>query len=327
LWADTDGVQRNRWILFPVGRAELVSYLNREVPLLDLVTGASFHWVLDDTHKTSTADEGHARRDSYRNLIRIEGLAQISEYLPSKESYFDESLTNDVSMAMDITPESFTVPIDGRWFISDLDKFSKSYSHVYAFLYATRPQFVTNIGERLGRFLRAPWTGGYSRINLFTALEQVIPAVHGLQIRSIEYASPGDITIEALRSVGDDIKLLAIRCAENSVAIRDAVKKVNQALSDNHLRKRNLSTVSDAVVPLDAQRLTLLKDRCLDIAKLLGLEAEIEILREQSPNTIVFSKAVLAIVKQTDRLVDFQSQGLLDLYRAPHDLNDGSEIA
>lgn len=314
-WADTDSAQKNRWILFSVERENLVQYLKKETSLLNLINCTNSLWVLDESHKVASDVAILKRRDSYRSLIEISHPAQLSEYLPLEDSYFDESLTNDVSMETEMNPESFSIPIDGRWFFSDLDRFSKSYSHVYAFLYATRPQFITNISDRLGRFMRSPWTGGYSRLNLFTALEQVIPALHGLQIKKIEYASPGKITIEALRSVGEDIKMLTLKCATNSLAIKEATKKINQTLADSNLRRRNLSKLTDALVPLDIPKLKLLKEYCAEIANLLSLEAGIDLLREQSPNTIVFSKAVLAIVKQIDRLADFQNQGLLDLDR------------
>ncbi len=313
LWADTDEKQTNRWIIFPVVRKDLVAYLNKGESLLSLVTKANRHLILDDTRKSVLGESGKTSRESHRTLRSISDISVINHYMPSSESFFDETLTTDISLNETLQPESYQVPIDGRWFISDLDKFSKAYGNVYAFLYATRPQFITNLSEKVGRFLRSPWTGGYSRVNLFSAMEQLIPAVHGLEIRKISYASPGDIEIEALKSVGDDIKRTTLNFLTHRVEIREATKAINQTLSELSLRRRNVSTVSDEALGVSVDHLSFLNLKCTSIADFLGLGIEISSIKHQSPNTVIFSKAVLAVVRQLDRLVDFQMQGLLDL--------------
>ncbi|EEF27747.1 conserved hypothetical protein [Ricinus communis] len=207
LWCDTDGKQIQRWLLFPVTRPQLVAYLTKESALLPLVLQAPQRLMVDTTFQDVFTDEGVLKgRSHHRSIKDVTGTAdEIAEYLPTEESFFDEELAPDISLATELNPTSFDVPIDGQWFFADLDRFSKIYSQLYAFFYCTKPRFVNNLGGRVKRYLASPWTGGYSRINLFEALKGLIPSLHDLEIKQIRYASPGEIKIEALESVGLDL--------------------------------------------------------------------------------------------------------------------------
>jgi hypothetical protein len=47
LWCDTDNRTKERWLLFPVSRLNLISFLEKEKPLLSLVQEAKERWFLD----------------------------------------------------------------------------------------------------------------------------------------------------------------------------------------------------------------------------------------------------------------------------------------
>lgn len=319
IWCDTDGAKRERWMVFPVSRCLLIAYLERSSSLLDLVVGAESTYILDI--KSASVEQRHGDSPSAANdgslsasrRLKKVSVSEIAEYLPSSESLFEEEFTPDISLARELVPVSFDLPIDGDWFLADLNKFSKIYSQLYAFFYCTKPRFVTNIGERVRSYLSAPWTGGYSRVNLFEALKKAVPSLHDLEIKSINYASPGEIRIEALKSVGDGVASVMKNYLDNKAFMVDAEKSINTLLSSNHLRRLDLSSKSNAQLFLNSENINFLIEKGGLIAGKLGCVEEFNKIAEYSPNTVVSAKAQLSVLARIKKLAEFQASGLTDL--------------
>ncbi len=317
LWCDTDGERMQRWLAFPVSRADLVAYLTKAAPLLSLLYAADQRFVIDATFQDLFDDDGMPKGRTHHRSVKdvSDAFSEILEYLPSDESFFDEELAPDISLAKEVSPSVFEVPIDGQWFFSDLDRFSKVYSQLYAFFYCTKPRFVNNLGGRVRRYLTAPWTGGYSRVNLFEALKGLIPSLHDLQIKKIRYASPGEIEIEALESVGDSISNAVRLYLQAQDSIDAAERMVGQLLSSNKLKRADLSASRDDQLPLTKENLDFLLSKKKEIGSALGIEVELNLLNEYSPNIVVSMKVLVAMVARIRRLAAFQMEGQLDLDR------------
>lgn len=320
LWCDTDNKTKERWMLFPVSRSNLISFLERQKPLLTLVQEAKGRWFLDYSKITLQPDQEkpaeHAKSFS-RELRNADKVDFLKEYLPTQNSFFDEELAPNISVARELSPTIYNVPIDGDWFIKDLDNFSNVYSQLYAFFYCTKPQFMTDIGNRVQRLLEAPWKGGFSRINLFEALQKNVPAVHDLKIHQMKYASPGDITIEALESVGGSVKN-AVICYRKKVAEVSAdMKSLNTVLGDRALRRVDLSRYSDLKLPLSDDDKKYIVEKTWALAATLAIEAEFADLSSRSPNIVVSAKVLLAVASRIERMAHFEDSGLLDLERKP----------
>lgn len=317
LWCDTDGIKKERWLLFPIGRKDLIDYLEKKSALLNLVNDASVKYLLDitfnieaDASSVSLMSEGMIM---HRHLKQV-AMDDIQEYLPSQDSFFNDELAPDISLARELSPAPYDVPIDGNWFIGDLQKFSQIYAQVYAFLYCTKPRFVANIGDKVKSYLRSPWTGGYSRVNLFEALKKAVPALHELQIKQIRYASPGEIRIEALKSVGWSISKTVKSYLDHKSELDDAEKGVNMLLSSNHLRRADVSDkCDDELRMLTPENKKFLKEKGDLIAAALDCVEEFSRISEYSPNIIVSAKVQLALLIRVRKLADFQKMGLIDL--------------
>jgi hypothetical protein len=322
LWCDTDNRSKERWLLFPVSRANLISYLEKSSTLLELVQEAKKRWLLDYERlvqpRGDTKAVEHTKSFS-RELRESNDSSMLYEYLPAVDSYFDEELAPNISVARELSPTKFNVPIDGNWFIKDLDNFSNVYSQLYAFFYCTKPQFITDIGNRVQRLLGAPWTGGFSRVNLFDALQKNVPAVHDLKIHQMKYASPGDITIEALESVGASVKSSVIRYREERTELVSIVRSLNIMLSDKALKRLDLSKYTDLKLPLTQQDKDYIAEKMDALASLLAIENEFSDLSARSPNIVVSAKVLLSVVSRIERMADFAAAGLLDLERNPSD--------
>jgi len=324
-WCDTDKKSKERWLLFPVSREDLIAYLEAKKNLLELVTSAKKRWFMDYSRisQKPTDDPASEPTKSYsRELREVTDSALLEEYLPTADSYFDEELAPNISVTRELSPKLYDVPIDGNWFIKDLDNFCNVYSQLYAFFYCTKPQFMTDIGNRVHRLLEAPWKGGFSRVNLFEALQKNVPAVHDLKIHEMAYASPGDITIEALESVGSSVKNTVIRYKSEITEIGLAVRSLNAVLSAKALRRVDLSKYSDAKLPLTDQDKSFISEKMQVIADSLCIQSEFVDLASRSPNMVVSAKVLLSVVSRIERLADFQAAGLLDLERNSKKSND-----
>lgn len=317
-WCDTDGKSKERWLLFPVSREDLIAYLEAKKNLLELVRSAKKRWFMEYSRVSQKPGDEQIYEQSKsftRELREVSDANFLNEYLPTSDSYFDEELAPNISVTRELSPTLYNVPIDGNWFIKDLDNFSNVYSQLYAFFYCTKPQFMTDIGSKVHRLLEAPWKGGFSRVNLFDALQKNVPAVHDLKIHEMAYASPGDITIEALESVGASVKNTVIRYRSEVSEIGIAVRSLNAVLSDKALRRVDLSKYSDTKLPLTEQDKLFISEKMQCVADLLSIQSEFNDLASRSPNIVVSAKVLLSVVSRIERLADFQATGLLDLER------------
>jgi|GEM_PF-3905072 len=316
LWCDTDG-SRHRWLLFRTTRELLVEYLDKKNPLLKLVTESTKLLALDEGAITY-ADAGTSRKKLTKRLLKRVSLEDVSDYLPADDSYFDEELTRDLDLTKQIVPSLYDLPIDGSWFGKDFEHLFKRYERVYAFFYATRPQFVTTIGGILERCLRAPWMGGASRVHLYSQLAQQIPAIHSLRVKHLAYGSPGAIRFEALPSIGESIAKTTTSFIENEDAIARHFDCIQKILTNANLRSEDLSAVADASVPLNDDKKSELKDACASIATVLDVESEFAALVHHSPNVVVFSKAVQSFVRQLTLLAAFQADDMVKFSPEAH---------
>lgn len=320
LWCDTDGYKKERYIVQSVDRAVLLSYLQKTLTLRGLIESNDVKFLLDVTSNSSLAKNSDSKRnsrDSHRYLKRVSDISTLSGYLPSDDSYFDEELSPDVNLTNELAPTRYAVDILGDWFVTDLSQFSAVYEQIYDFLYCTAPRFVTNIGERIRGCLHAPWTGGFSRVHLFRALKQFVPSLHDLRVQKISYASPGQIEIEALPSVGKAITDVVARYLVFSDRLKELENKVDKFLAQALFKRQDLSLVSDSGLALPAENRKYLESWLDEISKKLQCTDEMSRINEYSPNIIVSAKVTLAFLTRVRRLAKFQNAGLVQFTNAP----------
>jgi hypothetical protein len=324
LWADTDNESRERWLLFKVGRTDLSGYLQSEVPLKMLVEGAS-RLLLLEIRAGEAEEREHAReRPKPKRYLKSVELGTVVGYVPHEDSLFDPSLTTDLDLAKQIVPSNYEVPIHGDWFESDFEYLFKRYRRLYAFFYATRPRFVKPVQQKLKERLRAPWRGGSSRVNMYGQLARELPAIHALRVSKIEYASPGFVRFEALPEIGDSIQTSTMRFLDYEPIVTQQTSAIKKILDRESLNKEDLSGIPDAALPLDDSARAALLEHCSAIAICLQTEDEFETLRKNSPNLVVYSKAVNSVVRQLHMLALLQRQGMLnfDQLEDPFDIAD-----
>jgi hypothetical protein len=313
MWCDRSRTERFRWILFPTSRENLSAYFTKDKSLQVLFRRAEKYWLLDRSgwsDEPASTDDAEKPKTPRRSLMAV-GLDQLGDYVPSADSNFDESLSNDLDISKHVVPSKFAVQIKGTWFGEDVQMFFRRFEMLYSFFYATRPQFVRTVRYKLRHLLQMPWTGGFSRVHLYLQLRKEIPALHVLKVSRLQYASPGSLQFEAISNVGKRIREVASLLIKHEDQIMAAAKEVRTILSKNKLSTSDLSRVPESRIPLTAKELEIVIADCAKIATLLEIEEELSILRSEAPNSIVYSKAVVSLVGQLDRLAEFNRQSML----------------
>ncbi|QRY31810.1 hypothetical protein JVX96_00300 [Variovorax sp. PDNC026] len=318
LWCDTDRVKINRWMLIKTPRTVLVGFFSQAITLRTLISNSPSVIMLDETAVRSEKvdDLGIPQEPTIslkRKYTKLDDPTDVQAYWPSERSFFNPELAEGIDIHQEFAPSKHLIPVDGRWYFKDLDSFSRTYAKLYSFLYSTKPQFINSMSARLYSLLRAPWTGGYSRVNLFSSLRRGLPALHDLQIDSFSYASPGAIEVEALPSICEDVSKVIISSEGQWPRLTVYDKIIDTVISRHKLRKVDLSMVPNEHLPFTHEEAQTLEDSCAEICSLLGIRDRIDALRDAAPNLIVYAKAVQALLGQVQKLNAFQEQGLLNL--------------
>lgn len=209
-----------------------------------------------------------------------------------------------------IDPEAYRVLLDGRWRLEDLYEFPHAFSQCYAFIYCLDSELSPRDRERINdAFVGYPWRGGYSYVNIYTVLQNQVPAEERPTIKSISYASPGwldiflnpDVAIQVAKSVG----ILAGSAAAAAKAYATSMKFLSQVAVD---RKR---------AQLQLMQLTRAQHKefmsmCEDMAKFLGFK-NVKELHKHTGNPEVSLKLLAAHYRRTNQLVQFVKEGKVKL--------------
>lgn len=321
LWCDTDEIKINRWMLLRLSRKNLIDFFNKTVNLRSLIHNKQWIIILDETVSSTTKTDEFGASQSptislKRKFTKISNPDSLIEYWPSEKSFFNPELAEGIDIQQQFSPSKHLIPVNGRWFFKDLDSFSRTYAKLYSFLYSTKPQFINSMNQRLHELLRAPWTGGYSRVNLFSHLRRGLPALHDLQIDSFNYASPGAIEVEALTSICEDVTRTVISSSTNWPQLTVYDRMIDTVIARHKLKKVDLSLISNEELPFTDEEMRTLENACSDICELMDISDRLNALRCAAPNSIVFAKAVQALLRQVEKLTVFQEQGLLNLEKS-----------
>jgi hypothetical protein len=312
LWADTDSSYRHRFLLFTVSRKDLDAYLRKAMSLRAVLDESHIVWLLEELRTPARTSKEKERVT--RHLWDVPTLEEVGDYLPTEDSLFEPSLAPDIDLTKDLLPERYDVPIKGTWFGRDFEYLFKRYERIYSFFYATQPRFVRTINVTLHRVLRAPWKGGYSRVNLYTRLAEVLPAQFALKIAKLNFASPGDVKFEAIPSIGESIRQTTLRYLDNEARIDKCSKRIRRILTSARLNRVDLSARSEGSIKLSIKQRKELEEAIGLIGRTLAVSDEMKALRDHSPNSVVFAKAVVSFARQVHKLANLQRQEMLNFH-------------
>ncbi|WP_152669960.1 hypothetical protein [Lysobacter capsici] len=193
LWVDCDRYH-NRWVVTPINRQDLDSYLQEKLTLRHVIDKAELLLVFE---ATKSAQRRNARYITPDNLP--------DSYKPTKNSFLYESIATDAARQLtQVRPKKYKIMLDGELYIDDIATVPRLYQQLYSFHYGLFNVGRPAVKEALTRLL-SKWKGGINAVNIFTGLRSVTPSIHRARVVHLQYNSPGHIELELLKDLADEI--------------------------------------------------------------------------------------------------------------------------
>jgi hypothetical protein len=197
------------------------------------------------------------------------------------------------------------VLIDGRWGLPDMRRFASLFGNAYSFLYSLRPKDGHVEQRTRALFGKYPWRGGFSAVNFFDQLENLVPRVSRPQIDKMQKASPGFIDFRLDGSISDQVIALVTQINVKNNAPSEAYRTTRQ-----FLKERSWLGNSAADIRLSDGDLSDLNQHVEFMATSLHLEMHIDYimsLAQRDPLAAV--KILLSLFRKVKELADYLATG------------------
>jgi hypothetical protein len=300
-WLDCDK-RRNRWAIIDVSRDTLRAYLNRDRSLLDVFQASTSVVVFEQVS---------ARKSNIKKTVWTK-LPQ--SYLPTIDSFLtpDIATPDAVRLASEL-PIAYSIKLDGELYLEDLAGIPKLYQQLYSFHYglehldraAVRAAVVSLFGK---------WKSGLSAVNLFTGLRNVTPSIHRPRLKTLQYNSPGQIKMELLPKMAEQIRLAA-----NRIDTEQSYGKAEELYKDiyKYFKENGISGFEDErgskeanLTPQQNRELRQYVNSYLQLLNWHNYQAQ---LAELEVGPLSQLRALLAYHRRLRRLLGYVQNGLIEL--------------
>jgi hypothetical protein len=201
---------------------------------------------------------------------------------------------------------TYPIHMDGRWTLEDLYKFPRTYEQAYFALDALIPSESQVDFDRVDRAFRAfPWQGGYSAVNFYNQLKYATPIGARPEVLSIQYASPGAITLSLIL---EQAELLAAIVGAVAGSITVCNTLYNKIMNDLQHRKLLRIKVERENIALGRDELDLIREYNLEMAAILKIGTP-DALDARTGRPLVSLKILLSVYRRVRTLADYKNKG------------------
>ncbi|MGT3162342.1 hypothetical protein [Yersinia enterocolitica] len=307
LWVDND-TSRNRWCIIPAQRQDLDAYLSEILTLRDLIYKNEN--VIYFNYRESIKKEGRVLVKSSCILVEIKDIPDL--YLPNEESFLYEGISTPEAMSLkrEVCAD-YDLGIDKEMYFDDLSiiprKFTELYSFHYALNYLNIPAIKNKVTE-----LTDKWDGGISVVNMFSGMNGLIPAIHKPKVQSLVYNSPGNIKLNLLVSLADEIK------ESISASMSDIRFNRMSRIYDSTYKYFKINGISGFDSESNTQNVTLtnevkcnLNKRARILIHLMKLDSHEKAMQWIGSNELQRLRTILAYYRRFKILSKYQKEGKL----------------
>lgn len=207
-------------------------------------------------------------------------------------------------------PYRIVLPAAGAWTLHDLYVFPHAYEQCYAFVYCLDTELPARDRDAIDyAFLKYPWKGGYSYVNIYLALQLQLPVTARPQIKSFHKASPGWIdlllNLDAAIEVAKSLAVLS----SAAVAAAAAYSKAYKLLLSIRTERERARTQR---LQLRQQQIKAIRGSCEELAKAIGFKSLAE-LNRRTGNPEVSLKLLSAHYRRMKTLLKFETKGKAQL--------------
>ncbi|MCG8073274.1 MAG: hypothetical protein N0C86_14970, partial [Candidatus Thiodiazotropha taylori] len=136
------------------------------------------------------------------------------------------------------------------------------------------------------------------------------PSLREPQVKSIQYASPGEIRLELLSNVSVELRYILDSICKNKDALEEITKDIQ-----SHLREQKLSKIpgNNPSIILTENTKTFLRSNFRLLSKNLGLSSYTKEIRNLATNDLVATKILLSIYRRAKKISAFKDKGMIEL--------------
>jgi hypothetical protein len=201
---------------------------------------------------------------------------------------------------------TYPIQMDGRWTLEDLYKFPRTYEQAYFALDALIPSESQVDIDRVDRAFKAfPWQGGYSAVNFYNQLKYATPIGARPEVISIQYASPGAITLNLIL---EQAELLAAIVGAVAGSIAACNTLYNKIMNDLQHRKLLRIKVERENIALTRDELALISEYNQEMATILQIDTP-DALDARTGRPFVSLKILLSVYRRVRTLADYRNKG------------------
>jgi hypothetical protein len=131
----------------------------------------------------------------------------------------------------------FKVAMDGRWDIDDLSAFAEAFRQIYALFYAVLPETEKDRDAVKLLFTQHFWSGQAESPWFAEQIYWHVPIANRLDIKSINYASPGAIELLGAMSVLSAISLLVRSYAKTGIVVIELLERIGKFIKERRLQR------------------------------------------------------------------------------------------
>jgi hypothetical protein len=207
---------------------------------------------------------------------------------------------------INLSEESYKIPMDGRWNLEDLYIFPHTYEQVYFLIYSLLPHDDEEIQEKIKYAYSAfPWQGGYSAVNFYNKLKFTTPKQNRPQVLTIQYASPGWIELSLIIGVAVSVQRIVIAVSASIREANSVYSEIHKGMSERKLLRIKIEKEELALEEQNAEYIQKTVER---MVKLLGLK-DIEQMHKKSGSPLKTLKILLSLYRRVRTLAEFQKNG------------------
>lgn len=209
-------------------------------------------------------------------------------------------------------PEPYSIPIDGRWSLEDFYEFPRTYEQVYFLLFALSPDHSEQEDDRISHaFAALPWQGGYSAVNFYNQLKNVLRKKDRPTVVSIRYGSPGWFEITVILGIAFSIERIVTSVAKSIRQINTTYSEIVRNMQERKLLRLEAKRRE---LDFDTAELELIERSLNTMARILGF-SNVQQINSLTGHPYRSLKILLSMYRRVRKLAEFENRGKIDLRR------------
>lgn len=206
---------------------------------------------------------------------------------------------------------SYKIALDKRWQLDELNEYTKAFEQAYYAAFAIeaikeRGVLPEDNRRKIHSEMAAyPWRGGYSTLNFYFGVKDIVGRRRQPSVRSMSYASPGWLELSLYQEIALNISAIVFSLCGSLAALNKTYNAIYRGLRERQLNEIN---VERARLNLDKEKMEFLKISVQEMGQALNV-GNADGLVKVSGNELRALKILLSMFRRIRVLAEYQEKG------------------